>query len=78
MSAMIECAFINSVITTDTDRDPAKTRNQNAIQTCAQQDTMAKRISELRMMWLKPSAARDKSEYVHFTHMTMQKLIQGK
>lgn len=62
---MIECAFINSVITTDSDHDnPSKGRSSNSVQTCAQQDTMAKRISELRMMWRGPSVARDKSEYV--------------
>jgi hypothetical protein len=67
MSAMIECAFINSVITTDTDRDhdinPASRRN-DILKTCAQQDTMEKRISGLRMMWLRPSAAPEKSGYV--------------
>ena len=59
---MIECAFINSVITTDSDRDSTPAvKNTNILQTCAQQDTMEKRISGLRMMWLRQSAARDKS-----------------
>ena len=65
MSAMIECAFINSVITSDRSYDRDKdTRVNSGISTpiCAQQDTMEKRISGLRMMWMRPSAGRDKSE----------------
>jgi hypothetical protein len=66
MSAMIECAFINSVITSDRSYDRDKNPrgdSGNTTPTCAQQDTMEKRISGLRMVWLKPSAARDKSGY---------------
>jgi hypothetical protein len=66
MSAMIECAFINSVITTESDRDTSsrtvKTKRITG-QTCAQQDTMARKISGLKPMWLRPSAAQEKSEY---------------
>lgn len=67
MSAMIECAFINSVITTDSDRDRDSNtafRRNDILKTCAQQDTMEKRISGLRMMWLRPSAAPEKSGLV--------------
>ena len=63
MSAIIECAFVNSVITTDCDRDRNLKASSTAIESCVQQGTMEKRISGLKMMWLRPSAAPDKSEY---------------
>ncbi|XPS70223.1 hypothetical protein M3J09_002462 [Ascochyta lentis] len=63
MSAIIECAFVNSIITIDCDRDRSSRATSTArTEPCAQQDTMGKRISELKTMWLRPSAARDKSE----------------
>lgn len=63
MSAIIECAFVNSVITTDCEHDRNLKAGSTTIESCAQQGTMEKRISGLKMMWLRPSAARDKSEY---------------
>lgn len=65
MSATIECAFVNSIITADWDfdRDTRAGTKNITIEPCAQQGIMEKRISELRMMWLSRSAARDRSEY---------------
>lgn len=72
MSAIIECAFVNSVINTDYASDSGSNsgsttpkgfsaKREEAI--CAQHDTMEKRISGLRM-WLSKSVVRDKSGYV--------------
>lgn len=63
MSA-IESAFVNSVISRDRDKDEASESSFGTISTsmtCAQQDTMARRILGSRM-WKSKSAARDKSE----------------
>jgi hypothetical protein len=65
MSA-IEGTFVNSVIFRDTDKEK-KTQVGTVIgstnSACVQQDTMVKRIYELRM-WMSRSVGQDKSGYV--------------
>jgi len=66
MSTIIECAFVNSVISTecDCDRNSYRRAGNTAVESCAQQGITEKRISGLRMLWLSRSAARDECEYV--------------
>lgn len=65
MSA-IESAFVNSIIIQERDKTKdSRVRNlyQNTHIQCVQQDTMAKRISGLRM-WTSRNVDEDKSGYV--------------
>jgi hypothetical protein len=67
MSA-IESAFVNTVVSRESENHPdsrASTGGTNTPTACAQQDTMVKKISGLRM-WTSRSVAQDRSGYVTF------------
>lgn len=68
----IESAFVTSIVNRERDRNTETTENtppsrqschRDSSQTCVQQDTMAKRISELSM-WKSRSVVQDRSGYV--------------
>lgn len=76
MSAIIESAFVNTVINRERDKSlPSRTSSGTSTPTtCEQPDTMAKKISGLRM-WTSKNVAQDKSEYVAQLHNALANLI---